>query len=393
MILSPYEQHDFDEVLSLLQSAFDDDRQSYNFEVLGRLSDSSLYKRFVVRENNTVIAYLAYSTRSIRYLGINFDSASIGPVAVKHDAQSKGVGRYLMTSIIEHLSASNVELIYIQGIPHYYQKFGFRKYIEKIKRIVPTADTPSFSGNASIDDSCNDPTVYKTLFDGYTSTINFAANRGDEEWRWLLNHACDTYYFYQPKVIRNQDGLPLGYFCEDPHIPDSPREIVFKNDETSIDICLAAIKNYHADKGCRTFDLKIPENSLIAHIIDSQPCDRVVHENPHGGDLLLICDEAGTATKLVPAFNQLLGKIESQCDAKIEFESFAMHFGVKEKQPFVTLDKTPNTSPIEFLDFVTGRLHTDDNPYIQITPRQPYEILQEKLFGGLTKFVFQGDNM
>ena len=269
MRFSPYELRDFDEVLSLLRSAFDDNRQSLNFEVLGRFSDTPQYKKFVVREEDTVVAYLAYCTRSIRYLDVNFSAASIGPVAVKPDAQSKGVGKHLMTSVLEHLSANNIEFVYIQGIPHYYQKFGFIKYIEKIKRVVPTADANKTAVDTFIDSDCTDHSVYKELFDNYAKTVNFAADRSNEEWRWLISHASKSYYFYEPKIIRDQNGIALGYFCEDPYIPDSPREVVFKNDRASITTALATLKKFHAGKGCSSFDLKIPDNSMVAETIDT----------------------------------------------------------------------------------------------------------------------------
>ncbi len=389
----PYESQDFDEVLALLQSAFDDDRQSHNFEALGRLSDTSHYKRFVIKENKVVKAYLAYCTRTIRYLGISFTAASIGPVAVSPNAQGKGVGKHLMTSVMAHLSASEIEFVYIQGIPNYYQSFGFRKYIDKIKRIIPTSDVTPDSATVSIDNACKEPAVFKELFDSYANTVNFSADRSLEEWQWLLDHASKSYYFFEPKVIRDQSGLALGYFCEDPYISDSPREVIFRNDKESIASALSALKKYYADKGCDTFDLKIPDNTVVANLVDSEDCERVVHDNPHGGDLLLIFDELGAAEKLAPTLHHLLSGVESQFEAQVALQNFTIHFGVQAGGTFATVEEITGPSPVNFVDFIAGRICDESCADIETTPAAEYAKVQEMLFGKLPKFVFQGDNM
>ncbi|MDG2243334.1 MAG: GNAT family N-acetyltransferase [Rhodospirillaceae bacterium] len=389
----PYDIDDFDEVLSLLQAAFEDTKQSQNFEELGKTPGVGHYNRFVVKENGIVIAYLAYCTRIINHLGIKFAAASIGPVAVKPDAQGKGVGKFLMNSVIEHLSSKNFEFIYIQGIPHYYQSFGFTKYVDKIKRVVVVAKSDQKNAGTSVERNCSDAEVYRSLYESYTRGVCFAAARSIEDWLWLINDASNTYYFYEPRVIRDKNGIAVCYFCDDPYVPESPREIVFRNDEVSIEAALSALGSYYAEKGHDTFELKIPDNSVVASIVDIEPNKRLVHNNTHGGDLLLITDEFDAAVKLAPSLQSLVTKIDHSFEATAKFKGFSIHFGNDADKPFVSVSKGPDASTLAFVEFISGRLSSDDCKSIESIPPNQYENIQNLLFGRLMKFVFQGDNM
>jgi hypothetical protein len=307
--------------------------------------------------------------------------------------QGKGVGKFLMNSVIEHLSSKNFEFIYIQGIPHYYQIFGFTKYVNKVKRVIGVATNDQVHEGTSIELDCSDSEVFRRLYEDYTQGVCFAAVRNTEEWQWLINEAPNTYYFYEPRVIRDKNGIAVCYFCDDPYVPDSPREIVFRNDEVSIEAALSALGNYYAEKGHDTFELKIPDNSVVASIVDREPNKRLVHNNPHGGDLLLITDEFDAAVKLAPSLQSLVTKIDYSFEATAKFKGFSIHFGNNADQPFVSVSKGPAASTLAFVEFISGRLSSDDCKSVESTPPNQYENIQNLLFGGLMKFVFQGDNM
>lgn len=53
-------------------------------------------------------------------------AAILAPLAVIPDAQSQGIGGQLIKQGLKQLTDSGVELVFVLGYPHYYQRHGFQ---------------------------------------------------------------------------------------------------------------------------------------------------------------------------------------------------------------------------------------------------------------------------
>lgn len=390
----PYELNDFSEVKHILDRAFDDTNQSDNFSVLGRIEDSKNYSRFVVKDDNKLIAYLGYAHRTIRYLGEFFTAASIGPVVVSASAQKNGIGSFLMREALKHIERSGIEIAYIQGIPDYYQRFGFTKYLDKSKRVISTdADIEVDVSTISIVKDTTNIDAYRQLYDQYSRSVNSAAKRNQEDWSWLLGPASTTYYFFEPRLIKDVTGQAIGYFCDDPKVTNSPREIVFSEDPGSLQQALEAVKHFYKKKGCQTLDIKAPEHSKVAQQLDATRCEKVTYVNPRGGDLMLVFDQKSVATKLSASVAALLDSITMDFSATLRFHSFAFELGIANGLPYTKIEDSTEESNLDIAHFLSGRIDSSLLENTSTTGFSSYDALQKILFPKQTGFVFQGDNM
>lgn len=390
----PYEIDDFSDVKCILENAFDDTNQSDNFSALGRVENTKSYSRFIAKDDKRVVAYLGYAHRTIRCLGQYFTAASIGPVAVSADAQQGGIGSFLMRKALEHIEQTGIKIAYIQGIPDYYQRFGFVKYLDKNKRIISTDRDPKVDISAtSVAKDLNDIDAYRSLFDQYSHAVNFTAKRNIEDWSWLLGAASSSYYFFEPRLIRNAADQAIGYFCDDPKIKNSPREVVFSEDFDSLQQALEVIKKFYKGKGCQTLDIKAPEHSKIAQHLDATRCEKVTYVNPTGGDLMLIFDQKDLAEKLAASVGVLVGDITMDFSARLTFHSFTFEFGIAKGLPYAKIEDSMETSDLDLVHFLSGRIDGSLLANITTTGFRSYEALQKLLFSKQIGFVFQGDNM
>lgn len=390
----PYDVKNFAAVKAVLESAFDDPRQSRNFSSLGLFEEDESYKRFVVKDGDTVIGYLGYALRTLRYLGQSFAAASIGPVAVSPQNQRSGIGSFLMSETIQHLKHTGVEIVYIQGIPDYYQRFDFIKYLDKSKRVISTdQDDSTGPHDLHIAENNVDNRIYRDLYELYTEEVDFSAKRTEADWTWLLGPATQTYYFYQPKLIQTDDGRSVGYFCDDSEIDNSPRELVCVGNKELVARTLEALKSYYSSKGCDSFELKAPESSQIVALADEMGCQKVTYVNPRGGDLMLIYDEHLVAQKLAASIPDALHLISVEFSAQLNFGPFLMDMGVANGEAYASITSNTESSPLNLVHFMAGRIRGDLLNYTKVTGFNSYEAVQKLLFSGEMGFVFQGDNM
>lgn len=390
----PYEMSDFEAVKSILEKAFDQPQQSKNFSTLGKAESTDSYYRFVAKDGDAVIGYLGYALRNMRYLEQEYTAASIGPVAVSPDVQQSGIGSFLMTETLEYLEKTGVEVVYIQGIPDYYQRFGFIKYLDKSKRIISTEGNQLAEADSlRIVENTTNRRAYRDLFDQYRSNVNFSSARNEHDWRWLLGPATQTYYFYRPKLIQSIDGQNLAYFCDDPDVDNSPRELVFEEEDSPVERTLEALKAHYRERGCQTFELKAPESARIVAFVDAIGCQKITYVNPRGGDLMLIHDELRVAKKLSSCVCTLLQNISCEFSAQLNFEAFSITFGVKQGQSHFDVKSSKKPSRLRLVHFMSGRINGDLLEHTSVTGFSSYEVLQTVLFSNKDGFVFQGDNM
>jgi putative acetyltransferase len=390
----PYDTSDFSAVKSLLDNAFDEPNQGENFSSIGKTEGADSYLRFVAKDGNAVIGYLGYAIRTMQVFGQTFAAASIGPVAVSPNVQQSGIGGFLMTETLKQMKLNGIEIVYIQGIPDYYQRFGFIKYLDKSKQIISTdANFVTGADNVKVVEDDKNTNAYRQLFEQYSSAVNFSSTRTERDWSWLLGPATNTYYFYQPRLIQNENGELLGYFCDDPYIDGSPRELVIEHDDKSVAKALEALKSFYRKRGCKTLEIKAPGSSRLAEVVEEMGCQKITYVNPRGGDLMLILDEYATAKKLAWRIPFILGNISAGFSAMLNCGTFSMTFGVAQEQPYFRIEPNNESSSLSLVHFMAGRINGDLLRDSRVTGFDSYKSIQNLLFSEQPGFVFQGDNM
>jgi putative acetyltransferase len=114
----------------------------------------------VAVEGDEVVGHIACSPVSIN------DELShwfgLGPVAVRPDRQSRGIGAALVRAAIDQLRARNAEGIVLLGEPSYYQRFGFTARPELQ---LPGAPASHFLALPLRDRLASGVVMYHTAFD------------------------------------------------------------------------------------------------------------------------------------------------------------------------------------------------------------------------------------
>ncbi len=395
MEFSPYTLDDFDDVLALLQDAFDDPRQAGNFSAIGKFEDDSSYKRFVVRSSGRPVAYLGVGLRNVNYADAILRMGTIGPVAVTPRSQGGGVGKTLMRETLHFLEQAGLDGAYIQGIPHYYQKFGFSKYLDKAKIVVSTngADE-AIAKNVSVEPNCRDQDVFSGLYSNYSHEVAFAARRNAVDWDWLLGPGSNSYYFYKPKVFFDSEGMAIAYVCDDAEIANSPREIVTSSDPVQANIAITAIKDHYASLGCPQVEFKVPPNSLVSGLLEQEPCQKITYANPHGGDLCLFFDEYAVAQKLQHALSDIAARPALAFQAEVRCKKFSIR--LESDGTDSTCELSPNSvgDGVSLVTAMAMRLSdAEANAHTTACGLGSYKDIQALMVRRLSPFIFQGDNM
>ena len=113
---------DLDQVMQIEKSCFEDPWLRQYFEV--ELNNPSIYKLFVEKENDEIIAY--------GNLCINYENCDITNIAVKKDYQRKGYGQKMLETLINEAKNNKCDYVHLEvrcnNEPAYnlYKKNGFK---------------------------------------------------------------------------------------------------------------------------------------------------------------------------------------------------------------------------------------------------------------------------
>jgi putative acetyltransferase len=97
-------------------------------ELLDTLRDSWAWDddlSFVAEENGELVGHVLYSHAILDAPARLVDVLLLSPIGVRPDRQLQGVGRELITRSLGVISQRHEPLVFLEGIPAYYPRFGF----------------------------------------------------------------------------------------------------------------------------------------------------------------------------------------------------------------------------------------------------------------------------
>lgn len=124
-------ESDMGEIKNIVRAAFERPGKNQEFnewEFVEKVRDDSGFIPelcFVGISDNEIVGYILLSKASIG----NYEGLSLGPLAVRPDFQSKGIGKRLIEYGLEKARAYNFAWIALTGGDYYYQ-FGFEPALE-----------------------------------------------------------------------------------------------------------------------------------------------------------------------------------------------------------------------------------------------------------------------
>ena len=128
MVIRQTTESDFEEVFSLIQSAFGNKKES---DLVRRLiSDNDVLINLVAESSSVILGNIVVSTINMEP-DLGLFCGGIAPLSVLPDQQSSGIGSKLMKAVIKESKKMEIDALFLLGDPDYYNRFGFT--VSKIK--------------------------------------------------------------------------------------------------------------------------------------------------------------------------------------------------------------------------------------------------------------------
>ena len=128
MIIRETTESNFEEVFSLIQSAFGNREES---DLVRRLiSDNDVLINLVAESSSVILGNIVVSTITMEP-DLALFCGGIAPLSVLPDQQSSGIGSKLMKAVIKESKKMEIDALFLLGDPDYYNRFGFT--VSKIK--------------------------------------------------------------------------------------------------------------------------------------------------------------------------------------------------------------------------------------------------------------------
>jgi putative acetyltransferase len=79
----------------------------------------------VAEQNDSILGHILCSRVKAEADGRSLSAVAIGPVAVRPDRQSRGIGAALVSDAVARIRDQGQEIIFLLGDPKFYGRFGF----------------------------------------------------------------------------------------------------------------------------------------------------------------------------------------------------------------------------------------------------------------------------
>ena len=81
---------------------------------------------FVAERDGELVGQVLYTHAILDTAAANVDVLVLSPVGVRPDLQAAGIGSQLIRESLVTLAARDEPMVFLEGHPHYYPRFGFR---------------------------------------------------------------------------------------------------------------------------------------------------------------------------------------------------------------------------------------------------------------------------
>lgn len=219
-----------------------------------------------VTDSNDLIGFALGRERVVRLHDSTAKSLSVGLVALNAAYRGRGLGTKFIRAILDEAFYVDTDLVYLQGIPHFYSKIGFRNIMPRTKVVLETSEINEQNSIAVQDVNKENIPHLSHLYEQLALNLNFSSLRSPKDWVWLLENVKGTFLFYSPKVVM-LDSHCLGYFTTDPVEHGRVREAVYCTDFECIRLFVAGIVSYLKQKHVDTIEIMTWENSPLCRYL------------------------------------------------------------------------------------------------------------------------------
>ncbi len=155
--------HDRKAILQIHRDTFDASEAEEIADLVDHMLDDKTARpcfSFVALAQDTIVGHILFSNVTIGNTAPGIRAQILAPLAVLPDYQNKGIGTALIKHGLEHLKASDIDLVFVLGHPGYYPRCGFKP-----------AGTPGFEATYPVPDEHADAWMVQALHEGVIGKV------------------------------------------------------------------------------------------------------------------------------------------------------------------------------------------------------------------------------
>jgi predicted acetyltransferase len=226
------------------------------------LHASKTVKLCGILSNNSLASFAWYMQRNWIINDESYVGLSIGVVTTDPRFRNQGHAKTLISGIEELAKLRNIDFLYLAGIPGFYDKYGFTGFAPKSKLIFHKTNLPKSKGRV-ITATVDHLHIMSTLHNAYANAISSYCCRKSNEWEDLLGPLSSTFLFNNPKIILNENDIPIAYYCSSPKDATIIREFVPRLDSDAVRTALALIADSPEHAQQERIEIFTPAKGII----------------------------------------------------------------------------------------------------------------------------------
>jgi len=348
----------------------------------------------LLSDGKNVVGVAAVRIKQISMQGCYLGAITVGPVAIDPIYQGFGYSSLLLAAVDNLANQLDACLIYLVGINNFYQKYDYYPCLARSKIILEKKDIQSCDDVKCEKMTLSHANVVKRIYNELSELNCCTCFRSNDDWDWLINYAKDTYYFYQPIVVRYKDKV-IGYYTTDPDDKPRIREAVYSINENEIVPLLAGLKQYASMNLIDTVEIMTPIGSpLYNYVIHRSKGVFTQLMSDNSGQLMKIVDYQPIISQLTVKWNLLLRKSNRNVRFDVDVKNvniYVCHAG--NNSPESIADHTVSCSREHFPGLLSNLYKSD---YVLNTRCIVDDAIISHigaLLDNKTPFIYQGDNL
>jgi len=122
---SQFTEIDYQDIMGICDKVFDHGDHVFINELIRKSPFGEENVAFLAYDGDRLVGYVHLIDTPMDYFGLELKSCELGIVATDPDYQKRGISSQLTEQFMNEVKEKGYTSIFIQGIPHFYRKFGF----------------------------------------------------------------------------------------------------------------------------------------------------------------------------------------------------------------------------------------------------------------------------
>ena len=212
---SEFNESDYQAIMEICDKVFDHGDHVFINELIRKSPFGEKNMAFLAYDGDRLIGYVHLIDTPMDYFGLELKSCELGIVATDPDYQKRGISSQLTEQFMNEVKEKGYNSIFIQGIPHFYRKFGFNYAVpmHSAKFTFHKGKVPKQSEHRIQAAKAEDTDfIYKKCLELRKQKSGIYRYRTKK----LIKHSITDYETPELKklyYIVSENGVKKGYFC------------------------------------------------------------------------------------------------------------------------------------------------------------------------------------